>query len=410
MQLLNQYIHRFPALRYRDFRLLWFGQMVSITGNQMELVALNWHIYLLTRSPIALGIIGLVRVIPIIIFSLIGGSIADSHNRRKTLLITQSISALLALFLALFTFQGNMTPEIIYIITALSAAVKAIDTPSRQAFVPSLVKKEHLINAVSLNLIMFQTASIAGPALAGFIIAELSLGNVYLFNAFSFLAVIVGLLFMHASGEIEGKKTIVSRQSIKEGLQFAFSKPIIWSTMLLDFFSTFFSSATALLPIFAADILRVGPQGLGVLYSAPAIGAVVAGFAVAHIGNFGRQGKMLLIAVFLYGLGTILFGFSKNFSLSLIALFIVGAGDSVSTVIRHTIRQVVTPDSMRGRIISLNMIFFQGGPQLGEFEAGLVAALIGAPMSVITGGFATLFVVIIMAKLVPTLRQYDQHP
>ncbi len=409
MQFLKQYFNRYPAFRYRDYRLLWSGQLISITGSQMEMVALNWHIYLLTHSAVALGIIGLVRVIPIIIFSLIGGSIADAHNRRRTLLITQTTSAVLALLLALCTFQGNITPTIIYVITAISAAVKAIDTPSRQAFFPSLVKKEHLMNAISLNIIMFQIASIAGPALAGLFIAQFSIGNVYLFNSLSFVAVIFGLLLMHATGEIEGEKTIVSRQSIKEGIQFAFSKSIIWSTMLLDFLSTFFSSATALLPIFAADILRVGPQGLGLLYAAPAIGAVIAGFVIAHIGNFGKQGKMLLYSVFVYGIGTILFGFSKNFYVSLLALFIVGAGDSISTVIRHTIRQVVTPDSMRGRIVALNMIFFQGGPQLGEFEAGLVAALIGAPLSVITGGIATLFVVSLMAYALPSLRTYDRH-
>jgi MFS family permease len=196
---------------------------------------------------------------------------------------------------------------------------------------------------------------------------------------------------------------------MKEGLHFVKSKTMIWSTMLLDFFSTFFASATALIPIFAKDVLAVGPSGLGLLYAAPAIGAVLAGLSVAHRPRLSHQGILLLVSVGFYALGTILFGISHIFVLSFLALIMVGSGDSISTIIRNTIRQLETPDYIRGRMTSVNMIFFIGGPQLGDFEAGVLASLVGGPISVVIGGVGTLVVVGIMALAIPVLRKYDQH-
>lgn len=375
----------------------------------MQIVALNWHIYELTHSPIALGLIGLVRVVPIIVFSLLGGSVADAFNRKKLLLITQSIMAVAALVLSVLTYSEIVTPVSIYVLTAFAASMFAFDTPARQAIVPSLVEKKDLTNAMSLNAIVWQVASIAGPSLAGVLIAQFGVGSIYAFNAFSFIAVIVALLLMHADGKVIGQKVEVSVASMKEGFHFVTSKTIIWSTMLLDFFSTFFASATALLPIFAKDILAVGPEGLGLLYAAPAIGALLAGFVMAHLGDIRNQGKILLWSVAGYAMGTILFGLSKTFYLSILGLVIIGAGDSISTIIRNTIRQVATPDSIRGRMTAINMIFFMGGPQLGEFEAGLLAAALGGPISVVVGGVATIVVVGIMAIKIPGLRNYDKH-
>jgi len=266
-----------------------------------------------------------------------------------------------------------------------------------------------MANANSLNAIVWQVAAIAGPSLAGVLIAQFSVGSIYALNAFSFLAVITALLLMHAKGEVIGEKVEVSLASMKEGFHFVTSKTIVWSTMLLDFFSTFFASATALLPIFAKDILNVGPEGLGLLYAAPAIGALIAGFVMAHLEDIRNQGKIILYSVAAYAMGTILFGLSKTFYLSVLGLIIIGAGDSVSTIIRNTIRQVVTPDTIRGRMTAINMIFFMGGPQLGEFEAGLLAAAMGGPLSVIIGGVATLVVVGIMAVKIPGLTNYDTH-
>jgi MFS family permease len=397
---------RYAALKYRDFRLLWLGLFLSNIGSQMQFTAINWHIYILTHSAFALGLIGLSRFIPIAIFAVVGGTIADAHNRKKILLITQVCLTLLSGFLALMTLSQNVHPIIIYIVTALSALVMAFDTPPRQAIIPSLVKKEHLPNAMSLNVIMWQTSSIVGPALAGLLIATLGIGSIYIFNTFSFISVIAALLLMETSGEIEGEATPVTLKAMLDGFRFVKSKTIIWSTMILDFFSTFFASATALLPLFAETILHVGPTGFGILSAAPSIGAVITGFLMAHFGIIKKQGKLLLIAVAVYGIATIIFGLSKIFLLSFFALFLIGTGDSISTVIRNTIRQLATPDYIRGRMTSVNMIFFMGGPQLGEFEAGALAAAVGGPVSVIIGGVGTLIVVGLVALKVPVLRNY----
>jgi MFS family permease len=281
--------------------------------------------------------------------------------------------------------------------------------PARQSFLPSLVKKEDLPNAVSIFSIFFQIATITGPAVAGILIAKSNVGYVYAINSVSYLIVLLGLFFVRGSGEIMGEKVKISVGSILEGLSFIRTRTMIWSTMLLDFFSTFFSGATALLPIFAKDILHVGPIGLGMLYAAQSIGALIAGIAIAHQHEIRRQGVVLLTSVGFYAAGTIIFGLSKVFLISFIALIILGAGDGISTIIRNTIRQLETPDYIRGRMSSINVIFFMGGPQLGDFEAGWLASAIGAPASVVLGGIGTLAVIGVMAAKIPKLRNYDRH-
>jgi len=400
---------RFAAFKYRDFRLLWFGQLISIIGTQMQIVAVNWHIYILTNSAIALGLIGLTRFLPIVVFSLIGGSVADVFNRKKIMLVMQVSLALFAFVLAITTFTNYINPIIIYSITALSAIATSFDTPARQAFIPSLVEKKHLTSAMSLNVIMFQIATIVGPVVAGLLIAKYSVTPIYVINSLSFIAVIISIIYIKTRGSMEDNQAVLSISSIKEGIAFVKSKTIIWSTMVLDFFSTFFSSVSALFPIFAKDILHVGPQGLGFMYAAPSIGAVIAGFIIAHIGTISKQGKILLVSIVFFAIGSIIFGLSKSFILSLLALLIVGAGDSISSIIRNTVRQLATPNFMRGRMTSINMIFFMGGPQLGEFQAGFLAAFLGAPLAVALGGVGTLVVVGIMAYAVPILRRYNNH-
>jgi len=375
----------------------------------MQFVALNWHIYELTHSALALGLIGLLRFLPILLFSLIGGSVADAHNRKKILFFTESSLAILSVILAYFTFTNTITPLIIFIITALGAVCISFEVPARQALVPNLVDKKNLQNALSIFAIFHQTSMILGPALSGLLIANSGLTLVYLFNAISFVIVLAGLFLLDTKGEILGPKTTFSFAAIKEGLHFVGNKTIIWSTMLLDFFSTFFSTAAALIPIFAKDILNVGPIGLGLLYSAQSIGAVSAGLLLAHKNNLSKQGIILLSSVILYALGTIIFGLSKIFLVSFIALVIIGAGDGISTIIRNTIRQLETPDYIRGRMSSVNMIFFMGGPQLGDFEAGALANFIGGPLSVVIGGVSTIAIVLIMAVKIPTIRKYDKH-
>jgi MFS family permease len=360
----------FAALRSRNFRLLWIGQFISFTGSQMQSVAILWQVYALTHDPLALGAVGLVRLIPIFVFGILSGVVADSLDRRKLLLVTQSGMAVVALAFAALSFTHTITIGWLYVLAMLSSTFGAFDSPARQSLIPTMVPAEDLANAFSLNSTMFQAAGVLGPAISGLLIGRSGLGWVYFINAVSFLAVIFSLLAMTGiGGRIEDRGRI-SFGAAAEGMRFVFSQPIIRSTMLLDFIASFFASATALLPIFAADILRVGAEGYGVLFSAAAIGALTAGVALSLIHRIPRQGSVLLAAIGLFSLGTIVFGISRVFWITFCALALTGAADMVSTVIRNTARQLQTPDSLRGRMVSLNMIFFMGGPQLGEFEAG----------------------------------------
>jgi MFS family permease len=403
---------RFPALYYRDYRLHLTGQLISNTGTQMQIVALNWHIYLLTHSAAALGLIGLVRFIPIFIFSLVGGSFADVHNRKRILYITQATMMFFSAVLAYVSFTGQVNPFWIYSTTALTCIAIAFDNPARQAYVPSLLHRKHFPNAISIGSVTWQITTITGPMLAGLLLGKFPIWTIYFINTLSFLAVIVSLIFMHAPGDVirtTSAKAKVSFQNMLDGFRFIRKRKIIWSTMLLDFFCSFFASATSLLPIYAKDILHVGAEGLGFLYAAPSIGAVIAGTAMSQIGGLRQQGKILLLATVVYALGTIVFGVSTSFLLSLLALGLVGAGDSVGMIIRNMIRQLGTPDNVRGRMTAIGMIFAIGGPQLGEFESGLLAAAVGGPLSVVMGGIGTLLVVGTVAAKVPMLRLFDKH-
>lgn len=400
-------ISPFVALKFRNFRLLWLGLLISRIGSEMQVVAINWQMYLLTGSALSLGFIGLARFLPVVFLSLFGGMAADLYNRRKVMIAAQIVMTLSTVVLAIATITHHVNPLFIYLLLAVNSAATAFDTPARQAILPSLVPAEYFVNAVSLNTIMWQTAVVLGPSLSGFIIAYLGVGSIYIINAISFLAVIISLLAM--SPIIHEVKNITSftLASVREGLAFVAKTPIIYSTMLLDFFATFFSSATTLLPIFAKDILSVGPQGLGLLYAAPSVGGILAGLLVSTRGHFKKQGKVLVSAVVVYGIATALFGFSRSFYLSLFFLFFTGAGDVVSTVIRNTVRQLNTPDHLRGRMVSVNMIFFMGGPQLGEAEAGILAAAAGAPASVVIGGIGAIVSAVLLAAFIPKLRNYQ---
>jgi len=397
----------FVALRHRDFRLLWMGQLISQAGSQMQVVAINWHIYVLTGSPVALGLVSLSRFVPIVVFSLIGGVFADTYDRKRILLFTQSGMMIFAAVLGLLTTSGGISVGLIYGLSALSAAAMAFDAPARQALPPNLVPPEHLTNALSLNNIMRQTATILGPGLVGFVIAWHGVAAVYWINAASFLAVLIALVLMKVPTQQHLGTTRFTLSAVAEGIRFVWRSQILLSTTLLDFFGSFFSSASALLPIFAEEILHVGPQGLGVLYAAESAGAVVAGVGMSLAGNVRRKGPLVLWALAVYGAATVLYGVSSWFILSILFLALVGAADTFSTILRNTIRQVVTPDHLRGRMGSVNILFARGGPQLGNLEAGILAAVIGAPLSVVTGGVATVVLVALVAYFVPQLRSYQ---
>jgi MFS family permease len=377
----------------------------------MQTAGILWHVSLLVPEEakgLGLGLVGLVRLVPILSLSLWGGMVADVADRRRVMLVTQTAMALMAVALSVLTFRGLAVAWPVYLLAALASAAGTFDGPARQALTPNLVPRADLPNAISLNAIMAQTASVLGPSLAGIVIAARGVQYVYALNAASFLAVIASLLLMRGAGfRPAGERQEVSLRAARQGLGFVFASPMIRSTMLLDFFATVFASATALLPIFAQDILRVGPLGYGWLYAAPSVGAMAAGAAmVPLVDRIDRRGRVLLWAVTCYGLATVAFGLSPWFWLTFSCLAVSGAADTVSMVLRNVIRQLETPDHLRGRMVGVNMVFFQGGPQLGELEAGVVANAFGARASVVSGGLGCLLATGVIALRTPALRRY----
>ncbi|HZQ07163.1 MAG TPA: MFS transporter [Anaerolineae bacterium] len=396
----------FNALQHRDFRLLWLGLLVSVAGSQMQNVAINWQTYVVTNSTLALGGLGLARLIPIVFFSLAGGVVADTRNRRRVMLVTQSVMMCCAFILALVTLLGIVNIWWIYAISFISAGAAAFDLPARQSLIPVLVPREDLTNAITLNGIVFQIGTILGPGIAGVLIARYGVDLIYWLNGVSFIALLIAIVLMKTATPPLLHASEANFKSLVDGLRFVFSQRIIFSTMLLDFFATFFSGATVLLPVFATNILQVGAEGFGILSAADSLGAVITGAIISIIGDIKSKGLVLLISVGIYGLATVGFGLSQNFYLSIFFLMLVGAGDTVSAILRSTVRQLLTPDHLRGRMTSVNMIFFIGGPQLGELESGVVSALLGAPLTVVLGGVATLLLVAATALRVPDLRKY----
>ena len=401
-------LHIPPALKHRRFFYLWLGQLISAAGTQMQLWALFWHIRELTDQPVALGGIGAARILPIIIFSLIGGAVADSYNRRTIIFITQTVAALTAVALGLLTDFGHISLWHIYALTAVQAVAIAFDSPARQALVPNLVPAKDLPNAFSMNSIAYEVGSIIGPALSGFAIAYAGQAAVYYINAASFMAVILALVLIGTvSQTFEKDSKGVSISSIQDGIRFILSRPIIFSTMILDFIATFFASANTLMPIVARDVLHVGVVQYGWLSAAQSVGAMIAAFVVSQVQELKKQGAIFMGSVVVFGAATIIFGLSRFFVLAWCALAVTGAADSVSTIIRNTIRQIRTPDELRGRMTSVNQIFFQGGPQLGEVEAGLVAQFFGAPFAIISGGVGCILGVLWISRRWPQLTTYN---
>jgi MFS family permease len=413
------------VLRHPDFRNLWMAHLISWIGSQMQTAALHWHVYLITRSPLALGFVGLTRVLPVVLFSLWGGVEADRRDRRKVMVVTQTAMTLVAAGLAAVTFLDLDRLWLIYALNALQAAASAFDGPSRSAYIPRLVPPADLPAAITLNLTIFQSALIVGPALAGIVLAGATswptLGEhdapalIYALNAVSFLAVLGVLARIRVSGAPAAaapERGLPPLESVREGLRFVFTTPVMVWTMTLDFFATFFAGAVSLLPVFADQVLHVGPRGYGWLVAAPGVGALLGSLYTAVRPLPVRQGRVLLWAVAGYGVATIVYGCSRSFVLTLAALALTGLADVVSTVIRQTLRQVLTPDGLRGRMTSVNSLFYLGGPQLGELEAGFVASLfastvVGVTVSVVSGGVATILVAAFVGLATRVVRDFE---
>lgn len=391
----------------------------------MQIVAINWHVYqllqgttftlaffghqvLVSAPALGLGLLGLVRVSPIIIFGLLGGLLADRFDRRKLILTCNIAAAALAAALATITLTGHITLLALYGLTAAGIAIEAFDEPAQNSLAPQLVPREHLTNAVSLNSLIWMIGTILGPALAGVTIAHLAIGLVYALNALSFVLVFGAVWGIRYRGQEGMERAEVSWRALREGLRFVRGERLIWGTMLIDFYATFFSSARTMLPIVADRLLHVGVQGYGLLATAQPVGAVSTGIVLSLRRDIWRQGATMLASVAVYGLATALFGASTFFALSYLLFGLTGASDTVSTIIRATIRHTRTSDHMRGRMSGIHMIMGDAGPQLGELEAGLVAAFWGAPFAIATGGLATVALTGWVAWRWVALRRYTR--
>lgn len=372
----------------------------------MQVVAISWHLFQLTKSAYYLGFIGLAGFIPMLLLSSFSGMLVDAFDRKKIILLDQLMLTIINGTFALVTYFHHDTPWIIFTVIVLNACVNVIDLPARQSIIPSLVPKSSLIVALNVNTIFRQTATIIGPAIAGYLIAAFGVGVIYGINALTFLVCFLLVIPIVTQSAYTKKSVRFTFISAFEGIRYIKSSPILYSTILLDFFANFFAASTVIFPIFAMQILHISTKEIGLLYAAPSVGAVVTGLLIGTVSHIRQQGKLLLGVVALYGAATIGFGLSHWFLLSLLCLAIVGGADMISMVIRATISQLVTPDQIRGRMNAINMVFLLGGPFLGEAEAGFAAGLLGAPLSVILGGLGAICSAGVIAKFVPELTEY----
>jgi MFS family permease len=392
--------------RHRDFRIFWTGSFFSSIGSQFTNVAMAWQIYDLTHSPFQIGLLGLARALPQIVLLLLAGLLADAMNRRKLMICTQAGLCCVSATLALLTFSGRASPQMLYLATMLLALFSSLEQPSRQSLIPSLVPREDLPRALALQGTQRHVPMIAGPSLAGIVLAISGPAACYAVDALSWLAMLLALLRLRTKiSEGAGLRT-VSLRSLQEGIGFVWHHGIILPLMMLDFGATFFGNVRGLLPIYAKDILSVGPTGLGLLYSARAVGSLAAAGAMSFYGPVKRSGSWVFIGVGIYGLSTVLFAYSEWFWFSLLMLTLTGVGDTISSILRGTINQLQTPDELRGRMSSINGIFTMGGPQLGQFEIGIMAAWLGTEMAALTGGLGTLTIVVAVAAAFPHVRSF----
>lgn len=393
----------YAALRFLDFRLLLTGRFITSFGNEMLSFAIAWELWLRTHSAFALGMVGLVQVVPVIILSLPAGHVADQYNRRRIVLIAQLSTGLCALGLAFLSYtQGSLV--LVYLCLFGIGVARAFNDPASSTLVPETVPPHLFSSAATWNSSTWQLASIVGPAVAGLVVALA--GNVtYIYVFDSIGAVIFTIMLSMIKGrQLPLAPKSATWSSLTEGFKFMRDTKVILAAITLDMFAVLFGGAVALLPIYATDILHVGPQGMGIMRAAPSIGALLMAFLIAHLPPMKNAGRTLLWAVAGFGAFTIIFGLSTWFWLSVLMLALLGGLDNVSVVIRGTLLLTHTPDEMRGRISGVNSIFIGISNELGSFESGFAAALFGPVIAVVAGGIGTILVVLTVAKFWPEMR------
>jgi MFS family permease len=397
-----------PLRLDRDYRWLWTGQAINGIGTQITRIALPYQVYVLTGSTLAVAALTAVQLIPILIFALGAGSVADAVDRRKLLLATQI--GLLACSASLFALSLTASPPLIalFVVAFAAAGLSAVDQPARSSAVPRLVPAERLPSAIALNQLNFQVGSVVGPALGGLLIATVGLPGAYLVDVLSFSASIVGILAIAPLPPL----TAVTRPglaAIREGLRFVSVRRVILSTFVIDLNAMIFGMPTSLFPALALDVFKVGPAGLGLLAAAPAAGAFLGALLSGWVSSVRRVGWAVEVAVAIWGAAIALFGLSTfsattlAFAFALLFLAIAGAADVLSAVFRSTIVQLETPDELRGRVTSIHILVVTSGPRLGDIEAATVAAVVGPQLSVLSGGLLCLAGVGVVGRLFPEL-------
>ena len=394
----------YAPFRFRDYRLLVSGTFFTNFGLQMLWVAVSWDLYQQTRSAVVLGNVGFAQVAPFFVFALFAGHIADRHDRRRIMILTQVlVAASSALLLVL-----PRSVALIYSCLFLIASARALGGPARSAVLPDVVPAKVLHTAITWNSSAFEIANIGGPALAGVMVAALGSASVYVAQCVCAALTLACFCVLRVRGAAHGDRFAPAGKVLLEGLRFVRRHTLILPAISLDMFAVLFGGATALLPIFAVDILHTGARGLGWLRAAPALGAVSMAFLLAHSRRIERAGRVLLAAVAEFGAATIVFGLSRSLWLSFAMLALTGAFDNISVVLRQSLIQTRPPDHLRGRVLAVNSIFISCSNQLGAVESGWTAAWLGPIGSVVGGGIATLAVVAWFASRSPALRRWTQ--
>jgi MFS family permease len=395
------------AFQHRDFRLYQAARFLSVVGTQMQSVAVAWQVYAITHRPLDLGFVGLAQFVPAFGLSLAAGHLADRVDRKRIVLACYLAIAVCSLILLGVSRSAQPTVWPIYAVLVLFGVARAFSGPAGQALMPSLVPNAHFANAVAWSSSIWQVATIAGPALGGFLYGAKGATGVYASTAILCVAAAALLAFVHPRpGAMEKKGT--SWSTLLAGVHFVLRERLILGSVSLDLFAVLLGGAVALLPVYASDVLHVGPMGLGLLRSAPAVGAAVMAVVMAYRPLRRRAGRTMLISVAIYGVATIVFGLSRSVVLSLVALVVLGAADMVSVVVRSTLVQLNTPHEMRGRVSAVNMMFVVASNELGEVESGLTAAWLGSVPAVVIGGIGSCIVVAYYALRFPELRRIDR--
>jgi MFS family permease len=391
---------------HRPFVLFWFTRVATIIGYQMLTVAVGWQVYALTASAFDLGLIGLVQFLPAVALLLVAGHVADRYDRRRIARTCQGIEALVACALAAGSAMGWITEHAIFALVFVVGSARAFETPTLQALLPALIPSRILPRAVASSATATQTAIIVGPAIGGMLYVA-GPAWTYAASALMFIAAtaLTGLIRYE---RVVPPREPVTRKSVFAGLTFIRSRQALLGAITLDMVAVLLGGVTALLPIYASDILHTGPWGLGLLRSAPAVGALTVALYLARHPLQRHAGRTMFAAVAVFGVVTIVFGLSRWFPLSFAALILLGASDMVSVVVRASLIQLGTPDAMRGRVSAVNALFIGTSNQLGEFESGVTAAWLGTVPSVVAGGIGTILAVVVGFRLFPQLAGVDR--